>query len=526
MYKINIINDSKKQIIHDGVSSGNAPKVKTGSIVQGINTIDSFSFSIYSNNPAFNQLLEYKTEIEVFNTVKKEYEFLGRILKPKDYMDNNGLVYKEVVCESLLGYLCDSKQLYVEEKNWKVVELLKHILDCHNSQVEAKKHFKLGDVTVTDKNDNLYVGIQRENSWKTINDKLISVLGGEIQVRKENDTLYLDYLIEIGEDKETPIKLRKNMKSIAKETDPSSFVTRVIPLGAKKKVTDSSGNEIESEQRVGIESVNNGQYYIDDDLAIIKYGVIVGYIYFDDVTEPSNLLAKAKDYIKNNNKILGKFTIDATDLSLIGLTPDNFKTGNYHPVINELINVEERLRIIKKTININEPTSSSLEFGDSTKSLSDLQLNSNNDINKMNSIVQKINANYTSSQDVDNAVNNSIKKEGIVTKNTIYNKSNGVVIANGSTSEIEISDMPTLSSHIGRRIDILTACNNQNYKFSSFELNSNSFVMDYYYILDDGSMCYQVILVEINNNKWKFKVISSSANINKEIKLYKIESYS
>lgn len=526
MYKINIINDLNKQIIHDGVSSGKAPKIKTGSIVQGINTIDSFSFSIYPNNPAFNKLLEYKTEIEVFNTIKKEFEFLGRILKPKDYMDSNGLIYKEVVCESLLGYLCDSKQLYIKERNWKVTELLTHILDCHNSQVEEKKRFHLGKVTVTDKNDNLYVGIQRENSWKTINDKLISVLGGEIKIRRENNILYLDYLTEIGEEKDIPIKLRKNMKSIAKETDPSSFITRIIPLGAKIKEKDSSGNEVDSEQRIGIESVNNGQYYIDDDLAIIKYGIIVGYIYFDDVTDPSNLLAKTKDYIKNNNKILGKFTIAATDLSLIGLTPDSFKIGNYHPVINELINVKERLRIIKKTININEPTSSSLEFGDSTKSLSDLQLNSNNDINKVASMVQKINSDYTSSRDVDTAVSNSIKKEGIVTKNTVYNNSNGVVIANSNNSEISLSNMPSLSSYTGKRIEFLIACDEQNYKFVPFELNSSSFFIDYSYVFDDGSLCNQVISVEINNTTWKFKVLYSSAATNKEVKLYKIESYS
>lgn len=414
MYRVKAITKDREITIHDIYDGMNSPKLKSGSITKGINSIDSFSFAIYPNNPGFNLLNEYITEITVFNTKKNKYEFQGRVLKPKDYMDTNGLIYKEVVCESYFGYLCDSQQLYVSEKNWTVNELLQHIIDCHNSQVESYKQFKIGNVTVTDPNDNLYLGIQRENTWKTITEKLIGTIGGEITFRKENDGLYLDYVTELGTNSNASIEVMKNMKSISKESDPTSFITRLIPLGAKLKTQGSDGTEIESEERVGIESVNDGKNYIDDSMALDKYGIIVGYEYFDDVTEPSNLLTKGKQYLIDNNKIHGKYSITAIDLSLIGMEIDDFEVGNYHLIKNKLINIEDTLRIIKKTVNIIEPTSSSLEFGDTFKTLSDFQLSNNGDFLNISGKISSIEKNHPTNDQVENIVNEKINDTKVV----------------------------------------------------------------------------------------------------------------
>lgn len=533
MYRIKAINDDEEIIIHNSYSNGTSQKLKNGSIVQGINTIDSFSFSIYSNNPAFYKLHEYKTEIEVFDLKKHRYEFQGRVLKPKKFMDNNGLIYKEIMCESYLGYLCDSEQQYVEEKNWKLKDFLQYIINIHNSIVESYKQFKLGTITVTDPNDNIYLGIQRDSTWKTINDKLLNKLGGEIIVRKENDGLYLDYLVSIGENKDTAIELKKNMMSISQEVDLSSFVTRIIPLGAKIKIKDSSGNDIDSEQRIGIESVNNNVPYIDDDLAISKYGIIAKHIYFDDVTEPSNLKRKAEEYRESNNKVIGKFTIDTLDLSLLGLTIDNFRVGNYHTVKNNLLNIEETLRIIKKTININDPKMSSLEFGESYKKLSDFQLNSTNNISQITSTINKINNDYVSNKNVETIVSSSIKKEGIISKNTIYENNNGFVIASNTNNIVSLSDIPSISDFLGKEIRLLIASNEENYKYFSFNLSSTLQIIEYSSLNSNETLCKTIISLSIEENEWLFNILGSfliqsdgtmSLNTEKpEIKLYKVD---
>lgn len=376
MYIVDIINDEFTTRIH-----GKKEKLKSGNVVKGINAIDSFSFTILPTNSGFSRIKDYKTIVKVFNTNKNRYEFLGRVLYSNTTMSESGLITKEVTCESYFGFLQDSVQSYVEEQNWTVSGLLEHIINDHNSQVEPHKQFVVGDITVEDPNDNLYCGIQRESTWKTISDKLISVLGGEIRLRVENGINYIDYLKQIGTTRATEIKLSKNMKSISKEQDPSAYITRLIPLGAKLKVsettTDEEGNEtiteVETEQRLDITSVNNGINYIEDEAAKEQFGIRVGIVTFDDVTEASNLLAKGKEYLANNNKVQIKYSITALDLSLLKLDIDDFDICNYHPIKNKLLGIDDVARIIKKNIDVCEEIKSTIEVGDSFKTLSEIQ---------------------------------------------------------------------------------------------------------------------------------------------------------
>lgn len=376
MYIVKIINGNITTPIHN-----EKHKLKSGNVVKGINAIDSFSFALLPDNPGFDLINDFTTLVSVYNTNKKRFDFYGRVLYSNSNMDSNGLITKEVTCESYFGFLCDSQQPYIDTQNWTVSGLLQHIIDKHNEQVEEYKHFKIGTVTVTDPNDNLHIGIQRENTWKTIQDKLIGQLGGEIRFRVESDGIYIDYLTEIGVHRSTEIKMSRNMKSITKEVDPSSFISRLIPLGCKlkKKVTttDEEGNEtteeVETEDRLDISSVNNGKNYIDVENGVEVYGIHVGYAYWDDVTLPSVLLTKANNYLTENNRVQVKYSITALDLSLLGLDIDDFDVHNYHPIINPLLGIDDTARITKKNIDVCNDVQSNIEIGDNFKTLSEIQ---------------------------------------------------------------------------------------------------------------------------------------------------------
>lgn len=364
MYIVKIKNGNLVQTIH-----GHKEKLASGKITKGINTIDSFVFSMLPDNPGFPVIHEFTTIVEVYNTNKSRYDFIGRVLYAETTMDEAGHIKKSVTCESIMGYLCDSIQTYVDTQNWTVSGLLQHLIDCHNSQVEEYKHFHLGTVTASDANDNLYQAVQRENTWEAINSKLIQKIGGELQIRVVDGVNYLDYLEQIGEVKDTPIELSVNMKSITREQDPTAFITRLIPLGCK--LTDEEGNE--TEQRLDITSVNDGKNYVEDSEAVAVYGIHVGIVEFDDVTEPQNLLNKGEAWLDENNKVQIKYSITALDLSLIGQALDDFDVGNTHPVKNGLIGVDDSARVIKNNIDVCEETKSTIEVGDNFKSLSDIQ---------------------------------------------------------------------------------------------------------------------------------------------------------
>lgn len=364
MYVVKIINDGVETEIH-----GNNESLASGNVVKGINSIDTCSFTLFPSNVGFDMLREFQTLVEVYNTFRDRYEFHGRVLYSNPSMGESGLIQKSITCESYFGYFCDSWQIYMPEKNWTVESLFSHIIAIHNSQVEPHKRFAIGRVEVTDPNDNLYLGIQRKNTWDTLKEKLLDKLGGEFQLRVEGGVNYIDYLVAVGETKTTEIAISHNMKSITKETDPSAYVTRLIPLGAKLKVDDGS----DSEERVGIESVNGGLNYIDDERAIAEYGIHVGCVEWDDVTEPANLKSKAEKWLVENNKVKIKYTINALDLSTIGLDIDDFEVGNRHPVKNHLLGIDDVARISKKTINILDPVQSNIDIGENFKTLTDLQ---------------------------------------------------------------------------------------------------------------------------------------------------------
>lgn len=366
MYEVKIINGTDEKVINALSTNINAPRI-SGKCKFSINSIDSFSFPIFPNNHGFNSIYNLRTLVEILNTQTNKIIFKGRVLLSTPSMDKDGLLKKTVICESEMGYLMDSIQPYGEYHNITVKGFLELLINNHNSQVAADKRFVVGNVNVEDSNNSLYRFLNYEKTFEAIKDKLIDRLGGELLVRHENNVRYLDYVKTIGKTSTTEVRLSKNLVTVEQERDPSSIVTRLIPLGAKLD---------DSEERVTISSVNNGKIYIDDEEAISEFGIIVNTEIWDDVTLPTNLLAKGKAFLSANNKIRKKHNITALDLSVINMDVDSFEVGNTYRLINPLMGIDEDLRVIEKTIDIDAPQNSSLVIGEKFEDIKEYQLKS------------------------------------------------------------------------------------------------------------------------------------------------------
>ena len=400
MYQVTIKNENEEVIINSISTDIESLRLISGSINHGINTIDNFTFKIATNNIGYNKLNALTTLVEVLNIKNNNLEFKGRVLLPVESMDSNGIFLKNVTCESELGYLMDSSTVYGEYHNISVRDFLKVIIDNHNSQVDEEKKFEIGNVTVVDNNDSLYRYLGYVKTFEAIKDKLIDRLGGELQIRYENGIRYLDYLESIGEVKSTEIRLAKNLQSIELEKDPTSIISRLLPLGSKLE---------DSEERLTIESVNNGNKYIDDIEAIEEFGVIVDSVTWDDVTQVSNLLRKGQEYLKENNRIKKKYKVTALDLSTIGLDFDSFEVGNSYPVINPLMNINENLRIIEKTIDIYNPQSSTLGIGDKLEDIKDYQLNNIATAKEVKTVKETVQTTVSALNSVSVELNNTVE---------------------------------------------------------------------------------------------------------------------
>ncbi|REJ29290.1 phage tail protein [Caldibacillus debilis] len=374
MYKVTIVNDGVETVIHSPFINGH--KLETGVIKKEINKIDSFEMSFYLNNPAYGKLKPFKTLINVLNTKTGKYEFEGRVLRLEGRMTEDGLHTFSWICEGELGYLHDSQQ---KHREWRGTpkDLFISLLNYHNSQVEPHKQFEPGIFEVTNTTDNLYVYTSAEKTtFEEIEDKILNRVGGELRIRKENGVRYLDVLERIGEDKQTEIRIAKNLKSISQNVDPTEIITRLTPLGARIESDDPEATDA-SQARLTIEEVNNGIPYIDRPDLIAEFGIQGGAVVWDDITLPENLLAAGQGWLNEQKVVLVQYEVSALDLSLIGLDIDFFDVGNSYPVKNPVMNIDERLRIIGKTTDINNPQESSLKIGDKFKTLDEYQHDAN-----------------------------------------------------------------------------------------------------------------------------------------------------
>jgi hypothetical protein len=373
MYKVSIINNGVETVIHHPAFG--LPKLQSGEIKQGINVADSFTFTILPNNPGYNLIFPLKTLIKVLNLKTGKYEFEGRVLIPTESMSELGATAKSFLCESELGFLNDSCQRHGEYHNISVRDFLAIIIENHNREVagdDIDKTFVVGEVTVTDPNDALYRYLGYENTLDTIFDKLIDRLGGELRVRKENGVRYIDYLQQIGEVKSTEIRLAKNLKSITKEVDPQEVITRLVPLGVTIESEDEEATDA-SPARLTIAEVNDGKDYLEDEEAKAIFGIVTKSNVWDDITEPNILKTRGQQYLQENNRVKVKYQIDALDLFLIGLDLEQFEIGNYYPVINPVMGINETLRVVEKTIDIINPNSNNITVGDLFKTASQIQ---------------------------------------------------------------------------------------------------------------------------------------------------------
>ena len=192
MYQVTLRQlDGQPIVIHSAYVD--TVKLTEAKITKAVNSIEKFEFTCTPENPAYDSCHPFTSMVEV--TKDGTVLFRGRVLKVDSSMDTNGKLTKDVTCEGELAYLHDSYQNYGKWQNISPADFFKRLIDVHNSQVEPYKRFTVGTVTVTDPNNSIYRYTAEEAStFDTITDKLIKRMGGELQLTRRGDDLYLDYI--------------------------------------------------------------------------------------------------------------------------------------------------------------------------------------------------------------------------------------------------------------------------------------------------------------------------------------------
>lgn len=320
-----------------------------------LNKTGSFTFTIYPSHPYYNKLQKMKSIIKVY--CDDYLIFRGRILNDTLLFYNQ----KQVVCEGELAFLIDSRQrpydFQNDDKSTTIKDFFTYLINQHNSQVEATKQFKVGNISVVDANnkivraDSTYL-----NTWESLNQKLLEINEGYLWVRHEADGNYIDYLKDFDTISNQTIEFGKNLLDFNKATKGEELATAIIPLGAQEEG---------EEERLNIKSVNNDLDYIYNQEAVNVYGWIYKVVEWDDVTEPANLKTKAEEYLKNSINLVVSLELSAIDLANVNKDFNSFRLGTYVKVISKPHNLDSKFLITKLSIDLLNPANSKLALGKS-----------------------------------------------------------------------------------------------------------------------------------------------------------------
>lgn len=332
-------------------------------------------------HPAYHAFTSYKTQVMVYRGA--ELLFRGRALYVEDDFYNR----RTVTCEGERGYLHDSTRrpyLYQDAPS----AIFSDLITLHNAQVDAFKTFQVGTVDVTDPNN--YIRLESESAEQTsdVIDKLVERVGGYIVfTTNASGQRVINWLEAPNYKSNQAIEFGSNLIDFTRSGSDTDLATVIIPYGAKDEETG---------ERVTIESVNDGLDFIQDLDAVALRGVVSRPVYWDDVTEPANLLAKAQKYLATSKLAISSIELTAVDLSALDASIDTFEVGDKVRVRSEPHEVDEDFLLVSRTYDLLNPANDRVTLGKDIASLTGADVAGDRDVrSELHDVQRSIKSDYT-----------------------------------------------------------------------------------------------------------------------------------
>lgn len=325
----------------------------------GENTAGSFEFSILPKHPHYEEVNELTSVITAYDG--DEEIFCGRVVEITKDLYNR----KKVICEGELAYFNDSIQRPARYQGLTVRGYLETLVNIHNQQVKNQgidKTFKVGAVTVQDKNDYVYKYTNWESTLEVIKTDLLKTYGGYLRIRKENGVRYLDYLADYPNTNTQVIEFGSNLLDFTHDMVASDIVTAVIPLGARlEDVTEVEGLDA----YLTIKDVNGGVDYVYSQEAVKSYGWIFKTVKWDDVHVADNLLKKGNEYLTDIQFAQITLTVSAVDLHMLHVDMERIKVLDRIRVTSTPNGLDRFFPVSEMTIYLDKPSNNKLTLGTS-----------------------------------------------------------------------------------------------------------------------------------------------------------------
>lgn len=338
-----------------------------------VNGAGSLEFVMPPGHAQYDSIRKLKGII----TVKQDDKtiFRGRAMEDeKDFYNQ-----KNVYCEGDRSFLMDS-QCAPYSYTGTVIGLLQQRIDDHNSQVEEDKRFVLGNITAVSDTETMTVeNVAYWETWKEIDEKLMSVYGGYMMTRTEGGVTYLDWLKVSGRTNAQTIAFSVNLLDLKNKVDAADVFTILIPLGAS-----NIGDDGEYTDPVNIASVNGGLKYIQDDEAVALYGKIWRTKTWNYVEDPAELLRKGRDYLKTGIA-LHTMTLQAIDMHFIDGSAEAIRVGDHVRILSDPHGLDLTIICTKIEIDPVNPENTTYTFGEAPRALTDNVVQTEEEVSEVTS---------------------------------------------------------------------------------------------------------------------------------------------
>lgn len=325
------------------------------------NKAGTFVFTLPATHPFYSTIERRQTIVKVYKDKSTTPLFEGLATGVMiDFWKQ-----KQITCEGIMTVFNDTLQRqarYEVDSTTAVRDLLKSFIDIHNSQNDIK--FEVGSVTVTDSNGYIACFTNYESTMDCLSADLVEDYGGYLRLRYDGDTRYIDYLLDSPRTCTQAVRLGENLVDFDIEYDTNELCTVLVPLGAT--LEDRTSSAIEGlDEKLTIQSVNNGKDYIESASAIESFGRITKTVEWSEVTVASNLLRKGKEYLESAQFETMTITANAIDLYALGEADQSFELLDKIRVVSKPHGMDKYFILTQMTLNLNNPENDTITLGGS-----------------------------------------------------------------------------------------------------------------------------------------------------------------
>ena len=416
-------------------------------LTQKKNEPGELSFTIPKEHPHYDVLEKLKSRIKVYRD--DTLIWIGRAVEDERDLYEN----RKVVTEGVLAFLLDSV-MRPFTTDGTVAEVWTYLLTQHNAQVNPNQGLIIGtcdiagSVSITTKD---YL-----SAWQVLKSSLLDPFGGYLIVRyDENENPILDYLSDVLDTSTQRIEFGENLIDLVLSKSASETYTACIPLGAALRDINPDS---ESDARLTIVSVNEGQDYLIDRALATEYGVIFapsGLTTWDEITDPTILVNRGRDWLNGTGaRFKQTIKLSAVDLHNADANVESFHFLDKVVVSCGTLCPEETYVLSELTIPLNNPASTGIVLGDSRPSLIGEEIRNNTSVKNR---IETIEADYTTHGEIKEIVQEQI------TQNTSILQSAQQIILTALEDYVRTQDFVALQNTIQTSFSIMAGTIEANF---------------------------------------------------------------